>query len=58
MNGSATIGSQSSREAPIATMATAFGPNVRVSHAAGTWRIWAANGSAASSPIVNGLAPR
>src|SRR3989442_8349288 len=57
-NGNATIGSQSSREAPIAAIETSYGPTVRVSHAPGTWRICAAKGSAARSPIVNGLARR
>jgi len=58
MNGSAIIGSHTSRDAAIAVTATILGPNAWVSQAPGSWTIWAASGSAPMSPMARGLAPR
>src|SRR5205809_1933532 len=57
-NGSTTMGSQMSRAAPIVMTATTLGPKLRVSHAPGSCRTWEARGSAPTSPMTSGVAPR
>jgi hypothetical protein len=56
--GKATRGRYTSREAPTAATASRFRPTTCVSHAAGTLSTLQATGSAPSSPITRGLAPR
>src|SRR6185436_4815771 len=56
--GKATRGRYTSREAPTAATASRFRPTTCVSHAAGMLSTLQATGSAPSSPITTGLAPR
>lgn len=56
--GTAIRGSHTRREAPTAAMASRLAPKRCVSQAAGSWMTCAATGSAVSSPMVTGLAPR
>ena len=51
-------GKYTSRDAPTAAMASRLRPTMWVSQAAGRLRTLQATGSAPSSPMTRGLAPR
>jgi hypothetical protein len=57
-NGTASIGSHTSREVPMEATASGLAPRRCVSQAAGSCSTCAATGSAVSRPMVTALAPR